>query len=336
MTELPRWVFFWNAIAILCYQTLDNMDGKQAQRTKSSSPLGLLFDHGIDAINNIFGSGNWIICFMLDPRKDSWQCFICIFLPYTVFFMSTWEEYHTGELIMPIINGPNEGLLMGIVANVVSWWYGPGIWQQSTIWDNIVVPAVGSMTPLRLFEWLPTSMSDSEIILLLVSILFVPELISKIFFVAKSYPTKSPISKLIPFVTLFVCSFVVGYVDLDIWLSMPRTSLHLCAALYVEMTTALMIAHVTETSFEVKKRWILLPLVMFSLGVCLGWIKHGVATENFLLIYASSAMTYLAVKFAVIVDEMCKVLNIWCFDIITPRRSLVDRRIENGHLKKES
>jgi ethanolaminephosphotransferase len=32
-------------------QTIDNLDGKQARRTKSSSPLGLLFDHGCDALN---------------------------------------------------------------------------------------------------------------------------------------------------------------------------------------------------------------------------------------------------------------------------------------------
>jgi len=28
----------------------DNLDGKQARRTNTSSPLGLLFDHGCDAL----------------------------------------------------------------------------------------------------------------------------------------------------------------------------------------------------------------------------------------------------------------------------------------------
>jgi ethanolaminephosphotransferase len=28
---------------------LDEMDGKQARRTGNSSPLGMLFDHGVDA-----------------------------------------------------------------------------------------------------------------------------------------------------------------------------------------------------------------------------------------------------------------------------------------------
>lgn len=29
---------------------LDNLDGKQARRTGTSSPLGLMFDHGTDAL----------------------------------------------------------------------------------------------------------------------------------------------------------------------------------------------------------------------------------------------------------------------------------------------
>ena len=32
----PRWIFLYNCIAMLLYQTLDNMDGKQARRTNSS------------------------------------------------------------------------------------------------------------------------------------------------------------------------------------------------------------------------------------------------------------------------------------------------------------
>lgn len=52
---IPRWVFLFNAICLFAYQTLDNMDGKQARRTKSSSPLGELFDHGVDALGMFCG-----------------------------------------------------------------------------------------------------------------------------------------------------------------------------------------------------------------------------------------------------------------------------------------
>ena len=43
---LPWWACLLAALCNFLYSTLDAMDGKQARRTKSSSPLGQLFDHG--------------------------------------------------------------------------------------------------------------------------------------------------------------------------------------------------------------------------------------------------------------------------------------------------
>ena len=42
----PSWVWFLAAWCTFTYQTLDNIDGKQARRTDSASPLGLFIDHG--------------------------------------------------------------------------------------------------------------------------------------------------------------------------------------------------------------------------------------------------------------------------------------------------
>ena len=47
--NVPRWCSLLFAVALFLYQTLDAIDGKQARRTSSSSPLGQLFDHGCDA-----------------------------------------------------------------------------------------------------------------------------------------------------------------------------------------------------------------------------------------------------------------------------------------------
>ena len=43
---MPAWTNIFVALALFAYQTLDAIDGKQARRTKQSSPLGQLFDHG--------------------------------------------------------------------------------------------------------------------------------------------------------------------------------------------------------------------------------------------------------------------------------------------------
>jgi len=52
--KLPSWCFFFAAACIWAYSTLDAIDGKQARRTKSSSPLGQLFDHGCDSFSISF------------------------------------------------------------------------------------------------------------------------------------------------------------------------------------------------------------------------------------------------------------------------------------------
>jgi len=38
--DVPAWTFLWSAVAMFVYETLDAVDGKQARRTNSSSPMG--------------------------------------------------------------------------------------------------------------------------------------------------------------------------------------------------------------------------------------------------------------------------------------------------------
>ena len=48
--ELPKWSLIYMAFANFAYQTFDAVDGLHARAIKASSPLGQLFDHGIDAL----------------------------------------------------------------------------------------------------------------------------------------------------------------------------------------------------------------------------------------------------------------------------------------------
>merc|ERR1712226_1725701 len=49
-TPLPSWLYFTAAFSMWFYQTMDCMDGKQARRLGCSTPLGQLFDHGVDCM----------------------------------------------------------------------------------------------------------------------------------------------------------------------------------------------------------------------------------------------------------------------------------------------
>ena len=49
--DVPGWCLLFCSLGLFAYQSLDAIDGKQARRTNSSSPLGELFDHGCDAVS---------------------------------------------------------------------------------------------------------------------------------------------------------------------------------------------------------------------------------------------------------------------------------------------
>jgi ethanolaminephosphotransferase len=73
------------------------MDGKQARRTGSSSPLGMLFDHGVDCFTALFN--NLILQRILQVGNNP---FSLLYLSVTMlpFYYGTLEQYYTGKLIM--------------------------------------------------------------------------------------------------------------------------------------------------------------------------------------------------------------------------------------------
>ncbi|KAJ2768515.1 hypothetical protein IWQ56_002908, partial [Coemansia nantahalensis] len=137
----PRWLYFWSGISMWLYSTFDNVDGKQARRTGTSSPLGELFDHGCDALNctiagiveaSAFGCGT------------SWQTITVVFMTTMTFFFSTWEEYHTGVLYLGYFNGPTEVLTIAVLACFASGIWGPQIWHVSAAKG---LPLLGALFP---------------------------------------------------------------------------------------------------------------------------------------------------------------------------------------------
>jgi ethanolaminephosphotransferase len=329
MDSIPRWVYLLNAVSILIYQTLDNMDGKQARRVGASSPLGLFFDHGCDAVNSVFGSANWMVALCLAP-SDVTLCFAMLMGPYALFYFGTWEEYHTGELIMPIVNGPNEGLLGAVCMSIASYLYGPAFWHSYTVWNWTIGPFLQTVAGSSAIA---SPLRNADLLILASCVGFVQEITLKTMFVARNYGVRATLDVL-PFLSLVGCSVVVGLVDVSIWLDMPRTSIHLCAFLFVEMTTELMLKHMTKQPFQ-PFRWILLPLVVFTILVANGaWPEQALSTADFLLLYSAAAGSFLVTKSVILIHEITHTLNIWCFDIVTPRAQRPSTLNGNGVQRK--
>jgi choline/ethanolamine phosphotransferase len=107
-------VYFLTALGIFLYQSLDAIDGKQARRTNSSSPLGELFDHGCDSVStsNLLSSSvvffsiyifilvfvTVACCCAVQLAVHPWVMFSCCMSSYIVFYCAHWQTYVSGKL----------------------------------------------------------------------------------------------------------------------------------------------------------------------------------------------------------------------------------------------
>ncbi len=122
----PAWLCYSFAAGLWLYSTMDNIDGKQARRTGTSSGLGELFDHGIDSLNCTLGSLLETTAMGLGPTKIG--AFTAL-VPCLPMFFSTWETYHTHTLFLGAFNGPTEGLILACTSMIISGYFGSDIWQ---------------------------------------------------------------------------------------------------------------------------------------------------------------------------------------------------------------
>jgi ethanolaminephosphotransferase len=123
---VPSWVWFFCAFAILCYQILDNTDGKQARKTKTSSPLGMLFDHGCDSLTSWIMGLMLVVCFGVGNGRLSF--FAILFAAQVPFFLAMRAQYFIGVFRLSYINGVDEGLVIVEIWFFVTGFLGIEFW----------------------------------------------------------------------------------------------------------------------------------------------------------------------------------------------------------------
>lgn len=89
--EPPVWALITSCICLFVYQTLDALDGKQARRTGSSSPLGQLFDHGCDSLTATLVSVAAACC--LGCGNTIWTMIAALGVQLPVLVLN-WYEVH--------------------------------------------------------------------------------------------------------------------------------------------------------------------------------------------------------------------------------------------------
>lgn len=226
---------------------MDNVDGKQARRTGTSSGLGELFDHGIDSLNCTLASLLETAAMGLGTTKAGVFTALCPCLPM---WFSTWETYHTHTLYLGYINGPTEGILIACLLMAISGWYGPEIWTERLA-DNLHLFSFLGLTEENLGD---TSFQDIWVYFLIGAMFFhIPFCIINV--------VNARLSRNEPLLPVFLewTPIVVFTLSVGAWLYSPYSTLmaenHLvlfCVCMcfvFGRMTTKMILAHLTKQPF---------------------------------------------------------------------------------------
>jgi len=118
------------------YQTFDAIDGKQARRTWTSSPLGELFDHGCDAMSTVF------LTLTMGAALRTGSNFLMygnIIMYMTTFYVSQWDVYFNSILDLWYIN-VTEAQFFGMLLQLLPGIYGPQYWLTPFTISSITLP----------------------------------------------------------------------------------------------------------------------------------------------------------------------------------------------------
>ncbi|XP_068672959.1 cholinephosphotransferase 1-like [Montipora foliosa] len=137
--EAPWWALVLNAIGLFVYQSLDAVDGKQARRTNSASPLGELVDHGCDSVSIVFMvlSTNIAVQLGMEPP---WMFFLS-FMASFIFYCAHWQAYVSGTLRFGKID-VTEIQVAGVLVFLVSAMFGSEVWSRQVPFLDVPMKTV--------------------------------------------------------------------------------------------------------------------------------------------------------------------------------------------------
>ncbi|CAI6281237.1 unnamed protein product [Periconia digitata] len=312
----PSWVYYSFAFGMWMYSTMDNVDGKQARRTGTSSPLGELFDHGIDSLNCTLAS-------LLETAAVGYGstqigAFTAL-VPVLPMFFSTWETYHTHTLYLGYFNGPTEGLILACTFMCMSGYFGPQIWSTPLVQYLPAYEAwLGDMSFREL--WVP----------MILSTFFIAHLPACVLNVVKTRRAQN-----LPVMPLFLewTPLVIFCLATMAWLGSPYSFIlkdnHLVlycltmSLVFGRMTTKIILAHLTHQPFPY---WtiMLAPMIGGALLVnhpyfTITGTTFGPISAGFELWYLRSYFVFAAVVYGkwahLVITSICDFLGINCLTI---------------------
>lgn len=308
--EAPGWVYAACAIALFIYQSLDAIDGKQARRTKSNSPLGELFDHGCDSLSTVFVMLGCCIALKLGQEPMLLLFEIC--MSEFCFYVAHWQTYVTGILKFGTID-VTEGQFTVIFIYTLCAIY-PGFFDHHLPVFNIPLRylcVAGSLVPSLIFLYKSTHLILQG-------------------GVGKNKSTvagSSTIFPMVPIGLVLVLQVIIAN-KTSIYTDQPCLYLIAFGLVSSKVTNSLVVAHMTKSEMPLLDWSLLGPVMLF-----MNQYFNSKFPEYFLLWIACIISAQNWIMYSVqICREICDNLNIYCFDIT--RRPDDDVSSSNGKKTK--
>ncbi|XP_044737350.1 cholinephosphotransferase 1 isoform X6 [Chrysoperla carnea] len=267
--EPPRWGCALCALGLFIYQSLDAIDGKQARRTGTSSPLGELFDHGCDSLSTIFVAISACISVQLGYHP-TWMFFQC-FSALTLFYCAHWQAYVSGSLRFGRVD-VTEAQFTIIAIQLISAFCGPSIWTTKIAGDinvchlmPIASTVCGSVALYNMFTVIFTGGVGKN---------------------GSTVAGTSVLSPVIPFSLVIVPAFIICRKSVDhVYEQNPVLYILAFGMVAAKVTNRLVVAHMTKSEMEYMDWSMLGPAMLFLnqyfntfipeyivLWLCLAWV----------------------------------------------------------------
>nr|XP_002125974.2 ethanolaminephosphotransferase 1 [Ciona intestinalis] len=293
---IPTWVWWFSLFAQFFSHTLDGCDGKQARRTGTSSPLGELFDHGIDSwcvslftlnILSVFGRDLAPVSLMY-----SVQC-----MTLMTFLLSHWEKYNTGILFLPWAYDLSQ-VLMAIVYFItavsgVGVWRGTLLGYEVTILFKVVlyVATFGFAVPMCLYNIYIANKNGTG---------------KNLTFYEGSLPLLSP---LLSFTILTTWIYISPS---NVLSTNPRIFMLIISVLFSNILCRLIVSQMSNTRCQVFNKFVF----FIGAGFAVTLYFHNPVIENYILLTLAIGLTVAHIHYAItVVNKLAAHFGIKVFSI---------------------
>ncbi|GAW81748.1 ethanolaminephosphotransferase [Plasmodium gonderi] len=302
------YIFIYIGLFLFLYQTFDALDGKQARRTNTSSPLGQLFDHGCDSITSslfIFIVGR-VTCI---PKGLVFFCLLSAVHLQT--FMFSWIEHYTKVYNTSLGSiGITESHVLVISLCIIRGIKGSGLFEKTSLKN--ILPA-----NLRTHMGKATLNISLTYIILIPVFFFLILSISRSTYMGLQTAKKKKKEAAIQLVFFYVFMLLQYY----FYHSTLTNKNELICYTVIALHSAFYTLHMNlSTVLKTKMDFLPLPIIFYYFCIALLFIKrrinhhilkHAVFNETYILYYMMVfGLIYLFDYAHTIIGNICKELNI--------------------------